>query len=317
MLENHLWGNIFTAAACSFTDLAQQTYSRHILLQSFTKNSSQWDQTDLSFLISNKLLKAWGPWDRLGLLAEPHDFSGLGKGKNKLNQRMKRGGHLEVCIMWQTAKSSNVCHGHNNKKQMATKKSNTRNPCPNRGGLERTSVLTIIPKASQSTEDGAALPSAFCQDSDFTIKVSMSFLPSHFYHNSNLNLGRRAAKDSIALLCELSKEPGFSKAAVNELCLSGFWKGQKPAFSSTGSLPLGRHRPQSSSSKRCSGKRRVSQSKALWRPHHAGCILRSLLALQPFDTNTSWCWKLTAGFGDAHNHREKRIIIFLRLSLCF
>ena len=52
-LKNHLWGNIFTAKACSFSNLAQTNHSRHILWPFFTKNSSQGAPVDFNFLISN------------------------------------------------------------------------------------------------------------------------------------------------------------------------------------------------------------------------------------------------------------------------
>lgn len=51
-------------------------------------------------------------------------------------------------------------------------------------------------------------------------------------------------------------------------------------------------------------------SRCWWGPRDAGCVLCSLWALQSFDTNMSRVWKLTAGFSDTHNHREKWIVTF-------
>lgn len=76
--------------------------------------SSQWDQINFTFLISDWLLKARGYETWLVMLARSHIPSDLGEGKSKLNKGMKTGIGLEAHVTWQTAKSFKIFHGCNN-----------------------------------------------------------------------------------------------------------------------------------------------------------------------------------------------------------
>lgn len=137
----------------------------------------------------------------------------------------------------------------------------------------------------------------FVQEVNFTINIYMTLSPPQFH--SCWTRGKRS-KDPIDLLYGCSKDSGFHMAAV---CLS--WaQGSDRKLISIPRVPLllcADHRAPQNAAVESGPAMRARLSGGCV----AHCILHSLLALQPFDTNTSRYCEHNAGSSNPHNHWEK------------